>query len=50
MDAGARAALVALVARLRDAGAAVILATHDTALIDSLADHVVQVSGGRAVG
>ncbi|TMC40939.1 MAG: ABC transporter ATP-binding protein [Chloroflexi bacterium] len=49
MDAGARAALVSLVARLRDAGAAVILATHDVALIGSLADQVVQVCGGRAV-
>ena len=47
MDAPARDALVRAVAALRDAGAAVVLATHDSALRDALADRSVDVSGGR---
>ena len=47
MDAPARDALVRVVAALRDAGAAVVLATHDAALRDALADRVVAVSLGR---
>lgn len=46
MDAAARAALVRLVARLRDAGSAVVLATHDAHLRTALADRVVTVAGG----
>jgi energy-coupling factor transport system ATP-binding protein len=47
MDAGARARLVGLVARLRDRGAAVVLATHDSDLQSALADRVVSVGAGR---
>ncbi|MGZ6300002.1 MAG: ABC transporter ATP-binding protein [Candidatus Limnocylindria bacterium] len=47
MDAPAREALVRVVATLRDAGSAVVLATHDIALRDALADRVVDVSGGH---
>ncbi|HSP09318.1 MAG TPA: ATP-binding cassette domain-containing protein [Candidatus Dormibacteraeota bacterium] len=47
MDAPARDALVRVVAALRDAGAAVVLATHDAALRDALADRVIAVVGGR---
>ena len=47
MDAAARAALVGLVARLRDRGAAVVLATHDPDLRHALADRVVQVGNGK---
>ena len=43
MDAEARAALIALVAGLREGGAAVVLATHDTALTAALADRVVEL-------
>jgi energy-coupling factor transport system ATP-binding protein len=43
MDAGARAALIAVVSGLRARGAAIVLATHDTALIEALADRVVDV-------
>jgi energy-coupling factor transport system ATP-binding protein len=46
MDAGARDALVLIVARLRDAGSAIVLATHDAALVSALADRVLDVSGG----
>ena len=41
MDHAARDALIRVVARLRDEGAAVVLATHDAALRDALADKVV---------
>jgi energy-coupling factor transport system ATP-binding protein len=47
MDAAARARLIALVARLRDQGAAVVLATHDAELRSALADRIVNVAGGR---
>jgi energy-coupling factor transport system ATP-binding protein len=46
MDFAARAALIKLVAGLRDAGSAVVLATHDVALQEALADRVVQVCEG----
>jgi energy-coupling factor transport system ATP-binding protein len=49
MDAAARANLVGLVARLRDQGAAVVLATHDADLRAAVADRVVDVSGGSAI-
>lgn len=49
MDGAARARLVALVARLRDLGAAVVLATHDAELRSSLADRIVNVGGGRVL-
>jgi energy-coupling factor transport system ATP-binding protein len=49
MDAAARARLVSLVARLRDLGAAVVLATHDAELRSALADRIVHVGGGRVV-
>jgi energy-coupling factor transport system ATP-binding protein len=48
MDAAARKALVGLVARLRDRGAAIVLATHDADLRAALADRVVRV-GDRNV-
>jgi len=38
---------VALVARLRDRGAAVVLATHDDDLQAALADRVIHVADGR---
>jgi energy-coupling factor transport system ATP-binding protein len=49
MDAAARARLVSLVAGLRDRGAAVVLATHDTELRSALADRTVVVRAGRAL-
>jgi energy-coupling factor transport system ATP-binding protein len=49
MDATARANLVGLVARLRDQGAAVVLATHDADLRAAVADRVVSVSGGSVL-
>jgi energy-coupling factor transport system ATP-binding protein len=47
MDATSRDALVRIIASLRDAGAAVIIATHDTALRTAVADRVIEVAGGR---
>jgi energy-coupling factor transport system ATP-binding protein len=47
MDAGARAALVRLIARLRDGGAAIVIATHDAELRAALADRVLMVAAGR---
>lgn len=47
MDPAARDALVAIVARLRESGAAVVLATHDADLWTALADRVVEVAGGK---
>jgi energy-coupling factor transport system ATP-binding protein len=47
MDVGARGALVRLVARLRDGGAAIVLATHDAELRSALADRVVRVGDGN---
>jgi energy-coupling factor transport system ATP-binding protein len=49
MDAGARDALIAVVARLRDHGAAIVLATHDAGLRNALADRVVRVGEGKVV-
>ena len=43
MDHFARCALIALVSRLRADGGAIVLATHDGALIESIADRVVPV-------
>ena len=47
MDPPARDALVRVVAALRDSGTAIVLATHDIALREALADRVVEVAGGR---
>jgi energy-coupling factor transport system ATP-binding protein len=49
MDASARAALTALVSRLRDGGSAIVLATHDSELRSALADRVLMVSAGNVV-
>ena len=49
MDVAARDALVRLVSRLRDRGAAIVLATHDADLRSALADRVVHVADGRVV-
>jgi energy-coupling factor transport system ATP-binding protein len=50
-DARTWAQLVALLTRVREEGAALVVATHDDALTDALADEVWQVEGGRlAVG
>jgi alpha-D-ribose 1-methylphosphonate 5-triphosphate synthase subunit PhnL len=49
MDAAARSALVGLIARLRDRGAAVVLATHDTDLRAAVADRVVRVADAKVV-
>jgi ABC-type ATPase involved in cell division len=49
MDARARDALIAVIGRLRDRGAAVILATHDNALRTAVADRVLSVADGRVV-
>jgi peptide/nickel transport system ATP-binding protein len=49
MDVAARGTLIGLVARLRDSGAAIVLATHDAELRAALADRVVSVGGGRVV-
>ncbi len=49
MDGAARDALVRLVTRLRDSGAAVVIATHDAELRAAIADRVLQVSGGLVV-
>lgn len=49
MDGAARAALIEVVAALRDAGSAIVLATHDAGLQDVLADRVIDVCGGRVI-
>lgn len=49
MDVAARGALVGLVARLRDRGAAIVLATHDADLRSALADRVVRVGDGKVL-
>jgi len=46
MDVGARDALVRLIARLRDSGSSVVLATHDAAVRDAVADRVYEVVRG----
>jgi energy-coupling factor transport system ATP-binding protein len=48
MDAKARAALVRVVAAMRDGGSSVVLATHDAELQAALADRMVEVDAGRA--
>jgi energy-coupling factor transport system ATP-binding protein len=47
IDSSARAALVALVGRLRDRGASVVMATHDDDLRNALADRVIRVGDGK---
>jgi energy-coupling factor transport system ATP-binding protein len=47
IDSSARAALIALVGRLRDGGASVVMATHDEDLRNALADRVINVGGGK---
>jgi energy-coupling factor transporter ATP-binding protein EcfA2 len=47
MDAGARDALVGLIARLRDRGSAIVIATHDAELRAAVADRVLMVAGGK---
>lgn len=47
MDAEARIALMHAVARLRDQGSAIVLATHDAKLRDALADRVIDINNGR---
>jgi energy-coupling factor transporter ATP-binding protein EcfA2 len=47
IDSSARGALVALVGRLRDRGASVVLATHDDDLRNALADRVISVGDGK---
>ena len=49
IDRVTRSALVGLVGRLRDRGAAVVLATHDTELRDAVADRVFDVGNGGVV-
>ncbi len=46
MDTAARASLIGLVTDLRDAGASIVVATHDEALRDSVADRVAYVADG----
>ena len=47
MDEAARRALVGLVMNLRDAGASIVIATHDAALTSAVADRVAVVSDGK---
>jgi energy-coupling factor transport system ATP-binding protein len=47
MDAAARIALIRLVARLRDRGSSIVLATHDADLRAALADRTLVVAGGK---
>ena len=47
MDASARDALIGLVAKLRDGGSSIVIATHDAGLRSAVADSVLQVAGGR---
>ena len=49
IDSSARGALVALVGRLRDRGASVVLATHDDDLRNALADRVIKVGDRKIV-
>jgi energy-coupling factor transport system ATP-binding protein len=46
MDAQARNALMHAITRLRDAGSAIVLATHDARLRDALADRVIDIANG----
>jgi len=47
MDEAARGALIDVITSLRDAGAAIVMATHDADLRSAIADRVVEVCGGR---
>jgi energy-coupling factor transporter ATP-binding protein EcfA2 len=47
MDAFARGALTRTIERMRDRGAAVVIATHDTDLCARVADRVLHVGNGR---
>jgi energy-coupling factor transport system ATP-binding protein len=47
MDVAARDALIKLITRLRGEGSAVVIATHDAALREAVADRVVDVCGGK---
>jgi energy-coupling factor transport system ATP-binding protein len=47
IDPSARGALVALISRLRDRGASVVLATHDDDLRNAVADRVINVRDGK---
>lgn len=47
MDEAARHALIRLVMDLRQAGASIVIATHDAALQAAVADRVAGVSGGK---
>ena len=47
MDVAARDALVRVVTRLRERGAAIVLATHDSDLTRALADRVAHVASGK---
>ena len=49
MDPEARAATRAIVADLRDAGAAVLLTSHDLTDVERLADRICVLDGGRIV-
>lgn len=49
MDVAARQALIHLMARLRDAGSSIVLATHDTELKAAVADRVADVRDGNVV-
>ncbi|MEA2620457.1 MAG: type transport system ATP-binding protein [Chloroflexota bacterium] len=49
MDPQARAATRAIVADLRDAGAAILLTSHDLADVERLADRIFVLDGGRIV-
>ncbi len=49
MDHASRVALVDVVAALRDAGAAIVIATHDEDLQAALADRVIDVANGTAI-
>jgi len=47
MDQAARGALIDVITSLRDAGTAIVMATHDADLRSAIADRVVEVCGGR---
>jgi energy-coupling factor transport system ATP-binding protein len=48
MDGDARAMMARVVGRLREAGAAVVMATHDSELAAEVGDRIVRLDGGRA--
>lgn len=47
MDHAAREHMIALLRRVRDEGAAIVLATHDSDLAAEIGDRIVRVDGGR---